>query len=86
MRFYKKNLIFVWYKINNMQSLQFPLSNVQMELLKLYSTNLSEEDLQELKSLLSNFYAKKSIEEANQIWDKKGFSDDLMDEWLKEDS
>ena len=65
-----------------MQSLQFPLSNVQMELLKLYSTDLSEQDLLELKILLANFYAKKSIQQANQIWDENGLSDNTMNDWL----
>jgi len=69
-----------------MRRLQLPLSNVQIELLKLYSTDLSEEDLQELKSLLADFYAKKSIHQANLIWDEKGFSDVLMNKWLNKPS
>jgi len=43
-----------------------PLSNVQVELLKIYSTNISEPELKELKNLLAQFYAKKSIENANK--------------------
>lgn len=61
------------------------LSNVQLELLKLYSTNLSEEDLQELKLLLARFYAEKAIQLANQIWDEKGFSDADVDRLLNKD-
>ena len=47
-----------------------PLSNVQMELLKLYSTNLSEKDMAELKEQLAKFYADKSIRLADAVWDK----------------
>ncbi len=62
----------------------FPLSNVQIELLKIFSTDLSEKDLVELKSLLAKFYAEKSIELANQVWDEKGLTDADMDKWLNE--
>lgn len=55
-----------------MTSLNFPLTNVQMKLMKLYSTDLSDNDLTELKTLLANFYASKAISRANEIWDKKG--------------
>lgn len=69
-----------------MTELSLPLSNVQIELLKLYSTNLSEEDLKELKILLAQFFAEKSIRLANKIWDEKGLTDEDMDEWLNEPS
>jgi len=36
-----------------------PLSNVQVELLKMYATNISEPELIELKDLLAQFNAKK---------------------------
>ena len=44
-------------------------SNVQLELLKLYSTNLSDKDMQELRNLLASFFAEKSIKSADEIWD-----------------
>lgn len=69
-----------------MAELSLPLSNVQLELLKLYSTDLSEDDLKELKSLLAHFYAKKSIKLANQVWDEKGLSDEDMDKLLNDTS
>jgi len=62
--------------------LQTPLSNVQMELLKLYSTNLSDEDLKELKDQLAKFYAKRSIKRANEAWNEKGYTNDDMDRLL----
>lgn len=68
-----------------MKDLQLPLTNTQLELLKLYATELSEEDLQELRDILADFYAKKSIQKAYQIWHEQSLSDDDMDEWLNED-
>jgi hypothetical protein len=61
-----------------------PLSNVQVELLKIYSTNITEPELIELKDLLAQFYAKKSIEFANKAWKEKNLTNDIMDQWLNE--
>ncbi len=36
------------------------LSNIQKELLKLYSNNISDQELFEVKRLLSEYFAKKS--------------------------
>ena len=72
--------------ISTMGSLKYPLSNVQVELMKLFSTNLSEKELTELKHLLLNFYAEKAIKTADEVWDKKRLTDDDMDEWLNSKS
>ena len=65
-----------------MIALKQPLSNVQVEIMKMFSTNLSEPDL---KDLLAQFYAKKSIEYANLAWQEKKLSNDDMDKWLNEE-
>ena len=62
-----------------------PLSNVQLELLKLYSTNLSEKDILELKDVLARFYAEKSIELANNVWQQKGYTTEDMNSILNDD-
>jgi len=69
-----------------MNAIKLPLSNVQVELMKIYSTNISEPELHELKNLLAQFYAKKSIENANEIWGKNNLSNEIMDSWLNEKS
>lgn len=61
-----------------------PLSNVQLELLKLFSTNLSEIEIAELRKELERFYARKSIDAANKTWIEKELSNDVMDQWLNE--
>jgi len=50
-----------------MNQVNFPLSNVQMELMKLYATDLSNTDLLELKQQLAKFYAEKSIKAAEKV-------------------
>jgi hypothetical protein len=69
-----------------MSVINYPLSNVQIELMKLFSTNLSDKELIELKDLLSRFYADKAISQADEIWDKKGLSNEDMEKWLNKNS
>ena len=69
-----------------MPEIKLPLSNVQMELMKLYGTDMSDADLNELKNVLAKFYADKAIAAANKIWDQKSLTNDDMDKWLNEKS
>jgi hypothetical protein len=62
-----------------------PLSNIQQELLKLYSSDIGEADLLHIKRYLASYFASKSIQEADKIWDEKGYSNDTMNQWLNED-
>ncbi|MFK7946004.1 MAG: hypothetical protein AB8G11_00320 [Saprospiraceae bacterium] len=61
-----------------------PLSNMQLELLKLYSNNVSDEDLLAIKRLLAKFFMQKAIKEADKVWDEKGYTNETMENWLKE--
>ena len=65
-----------------MNDVTIPLSNLQLEILKLYSTNLDKIELNELKEQLAQFYAKKSINNADGVWIKKELTNDDMDNWL----
>ena len=60
-----------------MQSLNINqnFSNIQLELLKLYSTNIQEDDLHEIKNYLAQYFAQKAIKEADIIWDAKALDD-----------
>ncbi len=68
-----------------MENLATPLSNLQLEILKLYSTNLNKTDLEELKNQLAEFFAKKSIKNANRVWKEKKLTNDDMDKWLNDE-
>ncbi|RMH88645.1 MAG: hypothetical protein D6681_14700 [Calditrichaeota bacterium] len=61
------------------------LSNLQLELLKLYSTNLSEQDLLALKKVLAKFFAERAIQEADRLWKEKKLTNKDMDNWLNEE-
>ena len=49
---------------------QPPFSNLQMELLKLFDRQLSEQELLEIKFLLSKHFLEKSLDAADLVWDK----------------
>ena len=59
-----------------------PLSNVQAELLKLFSVDLPEDKLIELKQLIAKFLLEHARDKADEIWDEKGYSDDKFDTLL----
>ncbi|MCA9964212.1 MAG: hypothetical protein KC423_08215 [Anaerolineales bacterium] len=61
------------------------LTNLQLEIIKLYSTSLEQQELLELKQLLANFFARKAIQEADQIWSDKNLKNADMDDWLAEE-
>ncbi|ANH81107.1 hypothetical protein A8C56_09060 [Niabella ginsenosidivorans] len=61
------------------------LSNLQQELIKLYSTDIKEEDLLHIKRYLASYFANKAIDEADVIWMQKGYTNDTMNQWLNED-
>lgn len=63
---------------------QAPLSSLQLELLKLYSTELSAEELNEIKAQLGQYFAKKAIGAANQIWQEGKLSNEQMEKWLND--
>jgi hypothetical protein len=67
-----------------MTAIQKPMSNLQLELLKLYSMNIEEKDLLHIKEYIAQFFMQKAIDEADKIWDEKEYSNELMDEWINE--
>jgi hypothetical protein len=60
------------------------LSNMQKELLKLYSTDIPEDQLQEIKFLLSNFFAEKASDEMDRLCDENKWDDQTMNQWENE--
>ena len=68
-----------------MTTAQQPLSNVQMELLKLYAMDVPEDDLLHFKNYFAHFYMQKAIKEADEIWNKKKYTNELMNNWLNEE-
>ena len=61
------------------------LSNLQQELLKLYSSNIEDADLLHIKRYLARYFADKAINEADNIWDEEKYTNETMNQWLNED-
>ena len=64
-------------------SLDKPLTNLQVELLKLFASNLPEKNLKDLKEMISDYLLDMAREEADKIWQEKGYAKKNADEWLK---
>lgn len=59
-----------------------PLTNVQLELLKTFSYDLSMNDIVELKKKLAEFFSKRLIKKADDFWEKESFNDAKVNELL----
>ncbi len=60
-----------------------PLSNLQIELLKLYQTGVPDQYLEDLKILIARYLFAKARAKADKLWDEKKYTDELLNEILK---
>jgi len=60
------------------------LTNVQIELLKLFQYNLPEKQLAEIKNMLAKYFAKTATAEMDKLWEENNWDNDLMKEWANE--
>jgi hypothetical protein len=63
-----------------------PLTNLQFELLKYFQYEVKDEELLEIKRLLSDYFAKKAMDDMDKLWDTKGWSNETMDTWLNDEN
>lgn len=61
-----------------------PMNNLQLELLKIYGTGVSDEDLLAIKRMLAKYFMEKAINRADEIWEERGYTNELMQEWQQE--
>lgn len=60
------------------------LSNLQIELLKLYANNLPDEQLRDVKLLLARYFAQKATEAMDDVWQERGLTGQDMVNWTNE--
>lgn len=65
-----------------MTELSHPLSNTQLEILKAFSANLSEEELIDFKNTIAQYFADRAIKSADKAWEQQGWSDQDVDTML----
>jgi hypothetical protein len=61
-----------------------PLSNLQLELLKLYANNVSAEQLLEIKLLLGKYFAQQATDAMEEVWKEKNLTPQDMLNWVHE--
>ena len=65
-----------------MQQISQPLTNVQLEILKAFSFQLDPEELDDFRSVIAQFFAKRAMELADKTWDEKGWTQEYENEIL----
>lgn len=68
-----------------MEQTATPLTNLQLELLKVFSYQLPEEELLEIKEVLANFFANRVKKRASKIWKEKKYTQNDMNKWLNDE-
>ncbi|TAK41811.1 MAG: hypothetical protein EPO28_08165 [Saprospiraceae bacterium] len=63
-------------------TVQPPLSNMQVELLKLYSAGVPDEYLADIKRIIAKYLFEKARDRADKIWDEKGYSEETLKKWI----
>lgn len=60
------------------------LNNTQLEILKLFRNDQTEEELQEIRSLLIAYLAAKVTLEADKAFHEKGYTSVIFEKWKHE--
>jgi len=60
------------------------LNNAQLEILKLFASEQSEEDIKEIKSLLVVYLADKVVREANRAFEANKYTTEIFEKWKNE--
>lgn len=60
------------------------LSPLQLELLKIYSFQPSQEDLLAVKQMLANYFSDKLISKIEKAVEEKGISEEDLEKWLND--
>lgn len=59
------------------------LTKLQLELLKMYQIDLSDQQLVAVKDLVSKYFANSATDELDQKQEEKGWSNETVDSWLE---
>ena len=68
--------------MNNSYSIHPPLSNIQAELLKLFSADIPDKHLVEIKNMIARFLLDKARDKADTVWNERGYTDEKLQEIL----
>jgi hypothetical protein len=60
------------------------LSNLQAELLKLYPYDVSDGQIQDIRTLLADYFARQIDTEMNRLWETNGWDQHTIEQWKTE--
>ena len=60
------------------------LTNLQLELLKIFSYQLNQQQLTDIKNLLANYFAEQATQEMDKLWEENNWDNNTMTEWANE--
>ena len=60
------------------------LTNLQLELLRVFSFELSEEQLLEIRALLADYFANKVSADMDALFEENQWGEEKIEEWSKE--
>jgi len=66
------------------QTIPTRLSNLQIELLKLYPYSVSESELKDIQRLLADYFAEKIDKEMDQLWENNAWNNETIESWKSE--
>jgi hypothetical protein len=58
------------------------LNPIQLQLLNLFSREMSEKELAEIKAILMDYYDQQAQTEIDKIWEQKGMNQQTMEDLL----
>lgn len=60
------------------------LTNLQLELLKIFSYQLNQQQLTDIKNLLANYFSEQATQEMDKLWEENNWDNDTMTTWANE--
>lgn len=60
------------------------LTNLQVELVKLFAYQVPDNQLTEIKDLLAKYFAEVASKEMDKLWEENQWNDQTMEDWLNE--
>jgi hypothetical protein len=60
------------------------LTNLQLELIKMFSFQLNDTQLLEIRDILTKYFADKATNEMDKLWLNNKWSDETMENWANE--
>lgn len=60
------------------------LTNLQLELLKLFNYQLNQQQLIDIKRLLAHYFAEQATQEIDKLWEENNWDNNLMSKWTNE--